>query len=227
MGKHGALREIKCINLFLGIKYDSLNMTALTRNTGLFLGDTYNFFKLIKSIFWLFLLSHSIEDHFYTISYFKKNVTQRCPLSSAQAAALCDFLVPNMQVQHTENILHKIAASTCSQHSSTYISLPPSPTPRKLKPNKKEINVKAAYFCGIPIQTAHSTVSEESSKLPEGDKQADPQELAFMLRTDCQRTGIRIYTQDLNFTAAHLFPAMETALRQAHKASSLLLHPPW
>lgn len=44
MGKHGALREIKCINLVLGIKYDSLNMTALTRNTGLFLGDTYNFF---------------------------------------------------------------------------------------------------------------------------------------------------------------------------------------
>lgn len=51
--------------------------------------------KMDQKYIGLFLLSHSIEDHFYTIRYFKKAVMQRCSLSSAQAAALCDFLVPN------------------------------------------------------------------------------------------------------------------------------------
>lgn len=83
------------------------------------------------------------------------------------------------------------------------------------------MNVKSAYFCGVPTQTAHSTVREGSSKLAEGDKQADPWELHSMLRTDQQSTGINIYTQGPNFTAPHLFPAVQK------KAPSLLLHPPW
>lgn len=47
---------------------------------------------------WLFLLSHSIGDHFYNIRYKNIPVMQNCYLSSAQAAAARDFPVPNVQV---------------------------------------------------------------------------------------------------------------------------------
>lgn len=76
--------------------------------------------------------------HYQIYIYKKKDVMQRCSLSSAQAAALHDFPALNMQVQHTENILPKTAASTCSQHSSTSISLHPPATPRKSKQERNQ-----------------------------------------------------------------------------------------
>lgn len=46
-----------------------------------------------------------------------------------------------------------------------------------------------------------------------------------MLIPDRQSTGISIYAQAPNFTAALPLPPMQTALRKAHKASFFLLHP--
>lgn len=65
----------------------------------------------------------------------------------------------------------------------------------------------------------------KSTELPEGKRQAEPQEPAFMLIPDHQSRRINIYARAPNFTAALPLPPRQAALRQAHKASSFFLSP--
>lgn len=95
------------------------------------------------------------------------------------------------------------------------------PKPSMVK--QRETELENFCVCTNPKHTAQE--QGKSIELPEGERQAEPQEPARVLIPDRQSMRISIYAQVPNSTAALPLPPTQTALREAHKAPSFFLHP--
>ena len=94
---------------------------------------------------------------------------QNCYLSSAQAAAACDFSnTKHADVAHRKH-LPKGAASTCSSFTPvpsipSHAFRPHPPRTTKQKKKKSMVKQQETEFVCVPIQPAHSTRTEEKHR---------------------------------------------------------------